>query len=62
MDVYEAIVGRRTIRQFDPKPIPRGILEKIANAARLAPSVAAGAFVNRGQIEKHPVGARRFGS
>ncbi len=40
MDVYEAIVGRRTIRQFDPKPIPRGILEKIANAARLAPSAA----------------------
>ena len=40
MDVYEAIVGRRTIRQYDPKPIPRGILEKIANAARLAPSAA----------------------
>ena len=40
MDVYEAIVGRRTIRQFDPKPIPRAILEKIANAARLAPSAA----------------------
>jgi nitroreductase len=40
VDVYEAIITRRTIRQYDPKPISRGILEKIANAARLAPSAA----------------------
>jgi len=40
VNAYEAIIGRRTIRQFDPKPIPRGLLEKIVNAGRLAPSAA----------------------
>lgn len=38
MGIYETIVSRRTIRQFQPVPIPRPILKKIVDAARLAPS------------------------
>jgi nitroreductase len=40
MSLYELIVARRTIRQFKPEPIARDILEKLVNAARLAPSAA----------------------
>lgn len=40
ISVYEAILSRRTIRQFKAVPISRPILEKIVNAARLAPSAA----------------------
>jgi nitroreductase len=40
MDIYDLILSRRTIRQFDPKPVPREVLEKLVNAARLAPSAA----------------------
>ncbi len=40
MDIYDLIISRRTIRQFDPKPVPREVLEKLVNAARLAPSAA----------------------
>jgi nitroreductase len=40
MDVYEAILKRRSIRRFEQKEIPSNILEKIADAARLAPSGA----------------------
>ena len=40
VSIYDMIVARRTIRQFDPKPVPREILEKLVNAARLAPSAA----------------------
>ncbi|HCJ67054.1 MAG TPA: nitroreductase [Elusimicrobia bacterium] len=38
MDVYQAVVQRRTIRRFRQKPIPSWILKKLVNAARLAPS------------------------
>ncbi len=38
MDVYEAIMTRRTIRRFKQDPIDAAVLEKIVNAARLAPS------------------------
>ncbi len=38
MDLFEAIHARRTIRTFTGKKIPRGDLEKIVNAGRLAPS------------------------
>jgi len=38
LSLYELIISRRTIRQFKPAPIARPILEKIANAGRLAPS------------------------
>lgn len=38
MDVYDAIVTRRTIRKFLQKPIDREVLLKLLNAARLAPS------------------------
>jgi nitroreductase len=38
MGVYELILRRRTIRQFQALPVPRSVLEKIVNAGRLAPS------------------------
>lgn len=40
MNVYEAVTQRRTIRKFKQEPIDRAILEKLVNAARLAPSAA----------------------
>lgn len=38
MSLYDLIVSRRTIRQFKPLPVARPVLEKLINAARLAPS------------------------
>ena len=38
MGVYGTILGRRTIRRFQPKPVPFSILKKCVNAARLSPS------------------------
>jgi len=40
MNFYELILSRRSIRQFKSKPISKDILEKLVNAARLAPSAA----------------------
>ena len=40
MTLYEIIISRRSIRQFKPQPVPRDLLEKMVNAARLAPSAA----------------------
>ena len=40
MSLYELILSRRSIRQFKPEPVSRSILEKLINAARLAPSGA----------------------
>jgi nitroreductase len=40
MKVYRTIVARRTIRKFKPAPVPREILERLVDAARLAPSAA----------------------
>lgn len=38
MDVFEAILGRRSIRRYKPNPVPEKLIEKILNAARWAPS------------------------
>ena len=38
MDVYEAAISRRSIRQFKDIAVPYDVLEKCANTARLAPS------------------------
>jgi len=38
MEVYEAIYGRRSIRAFQPEPVPRAVIEKILDAAIRAPS------------------------
>jgi len=38
MDVFEAIQKRRSVRAYEPTPVPREILGKILEAARLAPS------------------------
>ncbi len=38
MDVFEAIQERHSIRAYQDKPVPRETLEKILEAARLAPS------------------------
>ncbi len=40
MSLYELILSRRSVRQFKPEPVSRSILEKLINAARLAPSGA----------------------
>ena len=40
MDVYKAILSRRSIRRFQQKSINVDLLKKIVNAARLAPSAA----------------------
>jgi nitroreductase len=40
MDTYQAITTRRTIRLFDPKPIPADLIDRILNAGRIAPSAA----------------------
>jgi nitroreductase len=40
MNVYDAILSRRSIRRFQQKPIPMELLKKFVNAARLAPSAA----------------------
>jgi nitroreductase len=40
MDVYEAILSRRSIRRFHQRPVKLEILKKCVNAARLAPSAA----------------------
>ena len=38
MSVYELILRRRTIRRFKQQPVAWPVLEKLVNAARLAPS------------------------
>lgn len=40
MDTYQTIINRRSIRRFKQKTIDKKVLEKIANAGRLAPSAA----------------------
>ncbi len=40
MSLYELILSRRSIRQFKPETVSRGILERFVNAARLAPSAS----------------------
>ncbi|MGF3521928.1 MAG: nitroreductase family protein [Candidatus Bathyarchaeia archaeon] len=38
MDVFEAIHKRRSVRSYEPKAVSRETLEKLLEAARLAPS------------------------
>ena len=38
MDAIEALKGRRSVRVYDEKPVPREIIEEIVDTARLAPS------------------------
>ena len=38
MEIKEAIAKRKSIRAFDPKPVPRGVLEQIMEQALWAPS------------------------
>ena len=40
MDVFDAIEKRRSIRNYEHTPVPRNKLEKILEAARLAPSAS----------------------
>jgi nitroreductase len=40
MTIHDLIVSRRTIRQFQSKPLDRAILEQAVEAGRLAPSAA----------------------
>ncbi len=38
MEVFEAISGRRSVREFKPDPVNEGDLRKILDAGRMAPS------------------------
>lgn len=38
MDVLEALKTRRSVRQFQERPIPREVLEEIVDCARFAPT------------------------
>jgi nitroreductase len=40
MDVHEAILKRKSIRNYKDEPIPENKLQKVLEAARLAPSAA----------------------
>jgi len=40
VEVYDAIISRRSIRRFKQKPIEPDLLKKLVNAGRLAPSAA----------------------
>jgi nitroreductase len=40
MDVFEAIKGRRSVRQFTDKPIGKDNLERLLDAARWAPTAS----------------------
>jgi len=37
MNVYELIKSRRTVRHFQPKPIPEDLLTRVVDTGRLAP-------------------------
>jgi nitroreductase len=39
-NLYEVIAGRRTIRKFKPEPVPKELLDRLVDVARLAPSAA----------------------
>jgi len=60
MDVYDAIVRRRTIRQFEPRPVGRDLLRKIVDAARLAPSAANLQPLEFLVVDERPVRAKIF--
>ncbi len=38
--IYEKITGRRTIRRYKPTPVPKEVLVRCVDAARLSPSAA----------------------
>lgn len=38
MEVFEAILGRRSVRKYKPRNIPDDLIEKLLDAARWAPS------------------------
>lgn len=40
MKVFEAVQSRRSVRAYEPKPIPEDVLSKILEAGRLAPSAS----------------------
>jgi len=42
MDVYEAIRTRRSVRAYRPDPIPEEVLQRVLDAARVAPSAGNG--------------------
>jgi nitroreductase len=38
VDAIDALKGRRSVRSYEDKPVPREVLEEIIDAARLAPT------------------------
>ncbi len=39
MDIYEVLKKRKSVREYDPRPIAEGVLKKIFSAVRYAPSM-----------------------
>jgi nitroreductase len=60
MDVFEAIERRRSVRSYLPDPIPDGILRKVLEAGRLAPS-ASNRMPWRFIVVKDPKNRREIG-
>lgn len=40
MDVFEAIQARKSVRSYDSSPVPEDVLQRLLEAARLAPSAS----------------------
>lgn len=40
MEVFEAIQARRSVRSFDPRPVPDDVLTKVLETGRIAPSAS----------------------
>jgi len=40
MDVYEAITARKSVRAFEERDVPQGVLSRLLEGARLAPSAS----------------------
>ena len=59
MDIYDAIAARRSVRAFADTDVPEGILTRLLNAARLAPSAS-----NRQEwrfvVVRHPATRQRL--
>jgi nitroreductase len=63
MDVFEALQKRRSVRAYDPAPVPDEKLVRILEAARLAPSagnIQPRRFIVVIDHEKRKILARRF--
>ncbi|MFY9605952.1 MAG: nitroreductase family protein, partial [Thermoplasmata archaeon] len=40
MDVFDAVMARKSVRAYDSRPVPAEVLKKVLEAGRLAPSAS----------------------